>query len=183
MKGKHLIFIWWNEPKWGREQDRMRGRRERLKIDWLQSVSKHFVYWCIYLLPTQAWRRQFCHSGTDVPCGLGSNVLWWMGSRWEGGHSSMLSVSLLRLCWLSLRPGAISFHQSPPLNAKDGQQQAARFVTLCFHQEWFRYSGIHLWGRTEPPPTDVCLPPLFVERGQKPNLEKAKIRWDSESSS
>lgn len=108
MKEKHLIFIWWNEPKWGRGQDRMRERRERLKIDWLQSVSKHFVYWCIYLLPTQAWRRQFCHSGTDVPCGLGSNVLWWMGSRWEGGHSSMLSASRLRLCWLSLRPGATS---------------------------------------------------------------------------
>lgn len=161
----------------------MRRRRERLKIDWLQSVSKHFVYRCIYLLPTQAWRRQFCHSGTDVPRGLGSNVLWWIGSRWEGGHSSMLSASLLRLWWLSLRPGATSFHQSPPRNAKEGQQQAAQFVTLCFHQKWIRYTEIYLWGWTEPPPRDACLPPLFLEWGQKPNLEKAKIGWDSDSSS
>lgn len=69
--------------------------KEGLKIDWLQSVSKHVVKCCIFPLPTQAPRRWFCKSGTAIPCGLGSNVLWWMGTQWEGGHSSVPSASLV----------------------------------------------------------------------------------------
>lgn len=76
--------------------ERKDGQEEEwLKIDWLQSMPKHFVKCCIFLLPTQTWRRQFCNSSRAILCGLRSNALWWMGSKWEGGHSSTLTALCL----------------------------------------------------------------------------------------